>query len=65
MYSIIYTGKKFVGAGNGVFVSDDTISWNQTYPGNDLAYNFSSIAWSGYSYVAVGNFPYQSFFSPY
>lgn len=64
MNQVIFTGKKYVGVGNGVFVSTDGISWIQTMPGNDLGYHLQSIAWSGKGYVAVGNFPYQFFVSP-
>ena len=64
MNQVIFTGKKYVGVGNGVFVSPDGISWNQTMQGNNLLYTLQSIAWSGKGYIAVGNFPYEFFASP-
>lgn len=64
MNQVIFTGKKYVGVGNGVFVSNDGTSWTQTMAGNNLLYTLQSIAWSGTGYVAVGNFPYEFFVSP-
>jgi hypothetical protein len=64
MYQVIFTGKKYVGVGNGVFISNDGIAWTQTKAGNNLLYFLRSIAWSGTGYVAVGNFPNESFVSP-
>jgi hypothetical protein len=53
LFGVCYSGKTFVGAGNGLFTSSDGVNWTQAYP-DDHLYNIRSVAWSGYQYVAVG-----------
>jgi hypothetical protein len=50
---VCYSGKTFVGAGNGIYTSSDGVNWTQAYP-DDHLYAIRSVAWSGYQYVAVG-----------
>lgn len=64
IFSLAWSGRKLVGVGNGIFVSEDGIEWQQTYPGNDLMNNFKCVAWSGYGYAAAGQFEYSLMVSP-
>jgi eukaryotic-like serine/threonine-protein kinase len=50
---ITYTGEQFIIAGDGIYSSSDGITWN-TIPSSGASSIFSSIAYSGAKYVAVG-----------
>lgn len=63
-FSLAWSGKKIVGVGNGIFVSDNGIDWQQTHPGNNLMDYFNCVAWGSYCYVAAGQYESTVLLSP-
>jgi photosystem II stability/assembly factor-like uncharacterized protein len=51
--AITYSGKNFVGVGDGIYTSTDAVNWYNTVPGDHLNF-LKTVAWSGLNYVATG-----------
>ena len=64
IFALAWSGRTFVGVGNGIFNSDDGIDWQQPYPGNNLMDYFRCVTWNGYMYVAAGQYEHTIMVSP-
>ncbi len=61
---LAFSGNNFVGVGNGIYTSRDAINWTNVVPPNNLMYNYYTVEWSGFNYVAGGGGINQVWVSP-
>jgi hypothetical protein len=61
---LAFSGNTFVGVGNGIYSSKDAVNWSTSVSPNTLMYDFHTVEWSGYNYVAGGGGVYVVWVSP-